>query len=103
MSSANDLCDSGFATPVNFRCKDQEGGLAFQAIELTLPTLVEIANIETAPAAKHPFIINADERVQLDQFCRLSCVDLLAKLSTRGRRSAFSRSALGWRHRDDGW
>lgn len=98
--SAIDLCDIGFISPVLFTGTGDQP-LRFQAAQRELTAYIETESMLAALAVEHPFILEAKERMNVDQFCSLDVVvfdeDHLNELSSAELVEAYNRSAKMWR------
>ncbi|WP_289069414.1 hypothetical protein [uncultured Aliiroseovarius sp.] len=102
VNGANDLCDMGFISPVLITCTGIGGRtLSFQAVQRELTAHIETGNMLAALAVEHPFILEAKERMSIDQFRSLDVVVFdeghLNNLSPAQLTDAYKRSAESWR------
>lgn len=102
VDGANDLCDMGFLSPVLFSCTGVGGRtLNFQAVQRELTAHIETGRMLAALAVEHPFILEARERMNIDQFRSLDVVVFdeghLKNLSPAQLSDAYKRSAESWR------
>jgi hypothetical protein len=93
----------GFIAPHTFTCIDSNGRpLRFEAVQLELIAHIEASGLyEGALAVRHPFVVEAVDKMNIDQFQNLNCVvfdeSYLNKLPQKKLEQAFARSARTWR------
>ncbi|WP_248364927.1 hypothetical protein [Aliiroseovarius sp. S1339] len=92
----------GFISPALITCTGIRGRtLNFQAVQRELTAHIETGRMLAALAVEHPFILEARERMNIDQFRSQDAVVFdeghLNKLSPTELIDAIKRSATSWR------
>ena len=101
VEGAIDLCQMGFITPVLFAGTGiGDRPLRFQAVERELIAHIESGSMLAALAVEHPFIVEAKERMNIDQFHSHDVVvfdaGYLSKLTSMELAIAYERAAKNW-------
>ncbi|MBQ4824552.1 hypothetical protein J4729_08325 [Leisingera sp. HS039] len=92
----------GFVSPALFTGMGIDNRrLHFQAVQRELIAHIETGSILSALAVSHPFVLDAKDRMNVDQFrsCEVVVFDegYLQKLTSSRLSGAFERSAKSWR------